>query len=153
MKIERIIKPEDRLYYDIRPLQSRPYTQSASCHRGQTGTIVAYDPKKGGNKYNNLGYINFEADECGTVYIQDIVVNPNMRRRGLGTLLLSDLEKWACEKGMSHITGQASGDGKEFLTKRGYQPIGINHGFLVVEKPMVCGRFQPIEQKEEGKHE
>jgi GNAT superfamily N-acetyltransferase len=79
----------------------------------------------------------------------DISVRPDHRRRGIGTLLLEELQRWALDRGRRVLGGEVAApvDGTspalEFATRHGFK-VTIEDGMKVVDIPATRDRWDGL---------
>jgi GNAT superfamily N-acetyltransferase len=97
--------------------------------------VVVYD--------NNLpiGCGCFKRNDDDTVEIKRMFVMENERGKGIGAMIMTELESWASEKGFKNIileTGKAQPEAVKLYKKQGYNEISCYGPYIGNEEYSIC---------------
>lgn len=90
------------------------------------GVLIAFWP---GTDYASSNYRWFDEHETDFLYIDRIIVNPEIRKSGCGRLLYADIERFARDAGAKHLACEVNSEPPNpvsmgFHEKLGFQPVG-----------------------------
>jgi putative acetyltransferase len=97
--------------------------------------VVAYSDK------TPIGCGCFKEFDYDSVEIKRMYVSENQRGKGVGELIMIELEKWACESGFKNSvleTGFAQPEAIHLYKKKGYQEIPCYGPYIGNEEFSVC---------------
>lgn len=119
-------KEEYEKYYDLRwRILRKPWNQPRGSEKdeleGQGIHLIACE--KG--KFLGVGRVHFNSSK--EAQIRYMAVEEGVQGKGVGTMILKELEKSAANKGASHITLNARESALGFYKKHGYRVVGKAH--------------------------
>ena len=95
-------------------------------------------------EYNSIGFIEWEYRDHKTVEITNLVVNPNLRRHGIGKQLMEEalLKFETDEIHYVYVFSEADNDGAhQFYLAQNFKLCGELTGFYKFDDAVIFGRL------------
>lgn len=119
-------KSEYQKYYDLRwRILRKPWNQPEGSEKDELETHSIHRMAWEKGKPIGVGRVHFNSSK--EAQVRYMAVEEDLRGRGVGTILLEELEKTAKRKGADHMVLNARESAVDFYKKRGYRIIGKAH--------------------------
>ena len=110
------------LYYDLRwRILRKPWTQDRESSKDEHESLAVHLMAWADNKLVGVGRLHFNDPE--EAQIRYMAVEESCAGRGVGTIILAELEGRAKRAGATHIVANARENALRFYKKNGYQLI------------------------------